>query len=124
MAVQRRAANTRSRRQAQPAPVPAPPAPAPPARRTHAAYVEDAPDEEFNLDNISSDDEEEESVPPRARARARARAPAPNAPSAIHDDPLLDTVNPTSRSQPSSAADIEYFFKRERDGDTVCMPCR
>jgi hypothetical protein len=88
-------------------------------RWTHATYVEDAPDEEFNLNDILGD-EEEESVPPRARTRVRA----PNDPPAINDDPLLDATDLASRSQSSSAADIEYFFKQEQDLNTICMHCR
>ena len=132
MAPQNRAVNAKSRRQGQPAtPAPAPTPPVPPAllmhgatrahehRRTHAAYVEDAPDEEFNLNDILGD-EEEESVPPRARTRVRA----PDDPPAINDDPLLDATDLASRSQSSSTADIEYFFQRGRDLNTICTHCR
>jgi hypothetical protein len=99
--------------------------PAPPIRgavrargrpRTHAARVEPAHVEEFDLE-VSADDEEE-SVPPRARTQVRAPVDLP----AVNDDPLLDTANRTSRSS-SKAEDIEYFFKRD-SGNTVCERCR
>ena len=97
--LQKCSANARARRGGHPASAPpAAPAPAPPKRgaaheqpRTHAARVENAPGEEFDLENISADDEEE-SVPPHARTRVHALVDPP----AITDDPLLDTVNRTS----------------------------
>jgi len=113
-------ANPRARHRGQPAN--APPAPAPPEHgaargrpRTHAARVEDAPDEEFDLENISAD--EEESVPPRARTRVHA----PVDPPAIYNDPLLNTVKRTSRAK--TPPDIKHFFDREGE-DTICNSCQ
>jgi hypothetical protein len=115
-------ANPRARRGSQPADAPPAP-PAPPKHGTacgrpctHAAHVEDASGEEFDLENISAD-EEEESVPPCARTRVHA----PVDPSAIDDDPLLNTVNCTGQDQ--TPPDIDYFFNWG-GGIIICKSCR
>jgi len=109
------AANARPRRGGQPAPIIRGAARARGRPRTHAAPVEQAPGEDFDLESISACDEE--SVPPRARTQVRAPVDLP----AVNNDPLLDTANRTGQSS-SKAEDIEYFFKRGPD-NTVCEHC-
>jgi hypothetical protein len=68
------------------------------------------------IENISGSDEN-----PRPRTRIRRNESA-NETNQVPHDPLLDTINQTSRSQPSTTDDINYFFQRD-PAQTVCTHC-
>jgi hypothetical protein len=90
----------------------APAVPAPLVEHGEEDYMND-------IENIPDSDSEDENLRPRTRIHRNESA---NMTDQAPHDPLLDTINQTSRSQSSTTDDINYFF--QRDAQTVCIHCR
>lgn len=80
-------------------------------------------DESFNLDVSGSSDDADPAPPVRKANKKTKKGPAPAIVPLDFEAPLDPLLQTQASQKTATSDDVNYFFRKKKDKDTVCVIC-